>query len=42
MEHTRSFEDPILDILSHSKILISECEPFSHKKLKISKRIHLF
>jgi hypothetical protein len=24
--------------LSHPKILISECEPFSHKKLKISKK----
>jgi hypothetical protein len=29
-------------LVSHPEILISECEPFSHKKLKISKRIHLF
>jgi hypothetical protein len=28
--------------VSHPEILISECEPFSQKKLKISKRIHLF
>jgi hypothetical protein len=28
--------------VSHPKILISECEPFSHKKLKIFKRIYLF
>jgi hypothetical protein len=29
-------------MFSHPEILISECEPFSHKKLKISKRIHSF
>jgi hypothetical protein len=28
--------------MSHPKILISECEPFFYKKLKIFKRIHLF
>jgi hypothetical protein len=28
--------------LSHPEILISECETFFHKKLKIFKRIHLF
>jgi hypothetical protein len=30
------------DAVSHPEILISECEPFSHKKLKFSKRIYLF
>jgi hypothetical protein len=30
------------DAVSHPEILILECEPFSHKKLKFSKRIHLF
>jgi hypothetical protein len=28
--------------LSHSEILISECEPFSHQKLKISKKFIYF